>query len=142
MAFPGAVNILIPRLTCFSLITRFIEPLSDDAAIIQTLPDGIGNNPYHRRFIVRLRGVYPVCHRPPATGHRPPATGQRSGGYFHALHQRQHPGLWVTLWLALFAKGVDKPRDFITARGCYSVIESVLQFSRNAEFFQIGFTHW
>lgn len=76
MAFPGAVNILIPRLTCFSLITRFIEPLSDDAAIIQTLPDGIGNNPYHRRFIVRLRGVYPVCHRPPASAAA--ATSMRS----------------------------------------------------------------
>lgn len=130
MPLPGAVNILIPRLARFSLITCFIEPLSDDAAIIQSLPDGICNNPDHLRLVVRLRRYSLLT------------TGQSSGGYFHPFHQRQHTGLRVTLWLAqLASKGIDKPRGFIAARGCYSVIKRVLQFSRNAESYQVGFTH-
>ncbi len=70
------------------------------------------------------------------------ATGQSGGGYFHPLHQRQHSGLWVALWLAqLVAEGIDKPRGFIAASRCYSLIKCVLKVCRNAEGYQIRFTH-
>ena len=77
MALPGAVNILIPRFTRFSLISSLIEPLSDDTPIIQTMPDGICYNPDPLRLVVRLRR-YSLF-----------ATDQSGSGYFHPLHQRQ-----------------------------------------------------
>lgn len=48
LTFPRTVDVLIPRLTCFSLITGLIESFSDNAAIVETITNSYGHDADHR----------------------------------------------------------------------------------------------
>ncbi|EIC82064.1 hypothetical protein SPM24T3_23822 [Serratia sp. M24T3] len=45
LTLPRTVDILIPRFPCSRLIASFIEPFSDNAAIIKTCTDGVSHYP-------------------------------------------------------------------------------------------------